>query len=129
MTKLQAKLLYLLLILMLPVAGAQPVYKSTTTGGAVSYGDQPTAGASQVQQVEVDPGPSHQQAMDARLQGQRTQASADSMQSQRQAREQAEGMQREMRSARDDALQQADDIKQLMQQQIDQNSRRRFGPP
>ena len=122
-------LLSLMLASVSTLSSAQPVYKSTAADGAVSYGEQPTTGANRVQQVEVDPGPSHEQVLDARRQGQRTQASADRMQVQREGKEQIDGMQREARSARDDALKQVEEFKQLMQQQIDQNSRPRFGPP
>jgi len=68
-------------------SSADPVFKSVNRQGAVSYGDKPAAGATSVQQVLIEDGPSAQRILDARAVSGKIRRSADQMEAKRLANE------------------------------------------
>jgi len=78
---------------------AQQVYKSINAQGEVEYSSEPPARASNIEQVELQPGPTQQQVKEARQAGERITQSANEMQSQRLAREQLQSNKRQKAEA------------------------------
>lgn len=66
----------------------QQVYKSINAQGEVEYSSEPPARATDIEPVELEPGPTQQQVKEARQAGERITQSANEMQSERLAREQ-----------------------------------------
>jgi len=65
------------------VVHGDPVYKSIDADGHVSYGDQVSGTAYQVEQVPIDPGPSIDQVLEAKLVGARIAEEADRLEAER----------------------------------------------
>ena len=67
------------------MSGAQgdPVYKSVDADGHVSYGDQVSDTAYQVEEVPIDPGPSIDQILEAKLVSARIAAEAERLEAER----------------------------------------------
>jgi hypothetical protein len=65
------------------VVHGDPVYKSIDADGHVSYGDQASSTAYQVEEVPIEPGPSIDQVLEAKLVGARIAEEADRLEAER----------------------------------------------
>jgi len=99
------------------ISGAQEIYKSVDAQGQVSYGSAPVTSATEVQEVELRPGPTPEEVREAKQAGARISASANQMESQRVARE----MTRNAEQAKQDAKQEVEQQQQAVTEQAQQN--------
>jgi len=65
------------------VVHADPVYKSVDADGHVSYGDKASGSAYQVEEVPIDPGPSIDRVLEAKLVGARIAEEAERLEAER----------------------------------------------
>jgi len=75
--------LSVLVLVGVAVVHGDPVYKSIDADGHVSYGDQASGSAYQVEEVPIDPGPSIDQVLEAKLVGARIAEEADRLEAER----------------------------------------------
>lgn len=107
----------LLLGLAMAAVQAEDVYKSIGPGGTVSYGDQPEASATQVEEVKLPPGPTREQVEQAEAVGERLEEEGRKADAALRRRQQEAADRREDAKERVDALEKNAKIKQEKQQQ------------
>ena len=107
----------LLMGLVIATAHGEEVYKSIGPGGTVSYGDQPDATASKIEEVELAPGPTQDQVEQAEAAGKRLEENVQKLDDERRQRQEAAANRRREARERADALAKNAEIKQEAQQQ------------
>ena len=107
----------LLLGLVMMATHGEEVYKSIGPGGAVSYGDQPDATASKVEEVKLAPDPTPEQVKQAEAAGKRLDDEVKKLDEARRRRQREAADRREAAQKRTDALAKNAEIEQEKQQQ------------